>query len=207
MTTLEPGKYYHIYNRGVNRCNLFYTSENYRYFLRLYGKYIDPVADTYAWVLLKNHFHLLVRIKEESEINFSRLPIPKKALSEDIQVALKKPHLYFSDLFNAYSQAINKQENRTGSLFQRPFRREHVDNPDYFRHVVVYIHRNPVRHKFTSDFKDYAWSSYGTILSLQSNKIQSEKVIGWFNGKGEFINDHNQELNTDVFDRYIIDDF
>lgn len=109
MINLEHGNYYHIYNRGVNRCNLYYTNENYRYFLRQYEKYIAPVADTYAWVLLKNHFHLLVRIKEISEINISQLPIPKKLRNLNIPVALKAPHLYFSDLFNAYAQAINIQ--------------------------------------------------------------------------------------------------
>lgn len=56
MVNLEFGKYYHIFNRGVNRCDLFYTNENYHYFFRLYEKYIDPIAETYAWVLLKKSF-------------------------------------------------------------------------------------------------------------------------------------------------------
>ncbi len=200
MTNLEPGNYYHIYNRGVNRCNLFYTNENYRYFLRLYEKYIDPVAETYAWVLLKNHFHLLVRIKEESEISPSTLPVPVKAQSMDVPPALKKTHLYFSDLFNAYSQAINKQENRTGSLFQRPFRRIQVEDAEYFKRLIVYIHTNPVHHKFTDDFRDYPWSSYGSILSLQPTRLQREKVIGWFNGEGEFIGKHNEVLKLNILD-------
>jgi len=61
---LEKGKFYHIYNRGVNSCNLFKDSRTYEHFLNLYDKYVSPVADTYAWVLMPNHFHLLVRIKE-----------------------------------------------------------------------------------------------------------------------------------------------
>ena len=63
-TPLEYGNFYHIYNRGINGCNLFYDNENYEYFLHLYDKYILPVADTFAWVLMRNHFHLLVRIKK-----------------------------------------------------------------------------------------------------------------------------------------------
>jgi len=73
MQQIEPlnyGKFYHIYNRGVNGCDLFVEPTNYEHFLNLYDKYISPVADTYAWVLMKNHFHLLVRVKEESEIGF-----------------------------------------------------------------------------------------------------------------------------------------
>ena len=205
MILLEPGKFYHIYNRGVNRCNLFYTRENYRYFLRLYEKYIDPIAETYAWVMLKNHFHLLVRIREEAEIRLSQLPVPVKEPALDKPPVLKNPHLYFSDLFNAYSQAINKQENRTGSLFQRPFKRIHVDNPSYFRNLVVYIHFNPQHHNFTSNYKDYPWSSYGTILSINPTRLQREKVLGWFNGKGNFIDLHSHEPDDDFLNRYIIE--
>jgi len=61
-------KFYHIYNRGINGCDLFKSKENYEYFLNLYDKHISTVADTFAWVLMKNHFHVLVRIKDEAEI-------------------------------------------------------------------------------------------------------------------------------------------
>jgi putative transposase len=205
MVLLEHGKYYHIYNRGNNRCNLFYTRENYRYFLRLYQKYIDPVAETYAWVLLQNHFHLLVRIKEKSEIDYNQLPIPVKEKFEKAERILKPPHLYFSDLFNAYCQAINKQEGRVGSLFQKSFKRILVDTPEYFTQLVSYIHCNPVHHGFTENYKDYPWSSYGTIISLAPTRLQREKVIGWFNGRGEFINQHTTIQCNDLFLNYLIE--
>ena len=65
---LTCGNYYHIYNRGIDSCNLFLESDNYEYFLSLYDKYISPVADTFAWVLMPNHFHFLVRLKEVLEV-------------------------------------------------------------------------------------------------------------------------------------------
>ncbi|SFF48467.1 transposase [Sunxiuqinia elliptica] len=65
---LEHNHFYHIYNRGINSCNLFQENTNYEYFLSLYARYISPVANTYAWVLMRNHFHLLVKIKGEDEI-------------------------------------------------------------------------------------------------------------------------------------------
>jgi putative transposase len=64
-TPLQPGQYYHIYNRGNNRENVFIEKRNYPYFLKLYARHIEPVADTYAYCLLRNHFHFLVRIKTE----------------------------------------------------------------------------------------------------------------------------------------------
>jgi hypothetical protein len=51
---LEPDRIYHIYNRGINGENIFKEERNYRYFLEKYAKYIEPIADTFAYCLLKN---------------------------------------------------------------------------------------------------------------------------------------------------------
>jgi REP element-mobilizing transposase RayT len=69
------GNYYHIYNRGNNGIDIFLETENYYHFLRLYAKYINPIAETFAWCLLKNHFHILVKIKDIQEINKKRLDL------------------------------------------------------------------------------------------------------------------------------------
>ncbi|MFN2158185.1 MAG: transposase, partial [Anaerolineae bacterium] len=54
--------YYHIYNRGNNREDLFRSDDNYRYFLRLYADHIEPVAVTFAYCLMPNHFHAVLVI-------------------------------------------------------------------------------------------------------------------------------------------------
>ena len=117
---LENGKYYHIYNRGINSDLLFKDTANYDYFLRLYDTHIDPIAETYAWCLMKNHFHFLVRIKDVDELNTE-----KKI----------KPSQSFSNLFNAYTKAFNKSYNRHGSLFERPFRRKEVNQYGIYRNM------------------------------------------------------------------------
>ncbi len=66
-TALRCGGYYHIFNRGNNRETIFREQRNYYYFLKLYEKYIPLVADTFAYCLLPNHFHFLVRIKDEQD--------------------------------------------------------------------------------------------------------------------------------------------
>jgi REP element-mobilizing transposase RayT len=68
---LTGGSYYHIYNRGNNRSNLFSMPADYEHFLRLYDKYISPVAETLAWVLMPNHVHMLVRIRENMVYKYS----------------------------------------------------------------------------------------------------------------------------------------
>jgi REP element-mobilizing transposase RayT len=62
---LEPGCYYHIYNRGNNGEDLFREQRNYAYFFKLYAHLVSPVADTFVYCLMRNHFHLLIRIKDD----------------------------------------------------------------------------------------------------------------------------------------------
>ena len=71
MTSPSPllyKTYYHIYNRGTNGENIFNEERNYEHFLNLYEKHIEPVAETFAYCMLRNHFHIMVRIKSEDEI-------------------------------------------------------------------------------------------------------------------------------------------
>jgi putative transposase len=128
---LQPGLYYHIFNRGNNGEDLFREERNYLFFLKLYGKYILPIADTYAYCLLKNHFHFLVRIKNEEEIVSFRDSEGKNGLFLKNENHFN-PSKYFSNMYNAYSKAINKRYNRTGSLFEKPFNRIQVNKDAYF---------------------------------------------------------------------------
>jgi len=164
MEILESDYYYHIYNRGNGKVNLFVNEDNYYYFLSLMRKYILPVADIYAYCLLPNHFHFLIRIKDD----------------------VQNPSQAFSNYFNAYSKAFNKQEKRSGSLFQRPFKRIKIDTEDYLRSLLVYIHCNSEIHGITADFSKYIYSSYQTYFSNSPTSIKREVGIGWFNDLENF---------------------
>jgi len=203
---LEHDGYYHIYNRGINGTSLFYIPENYEHFLRLYEKYIDPIADTYAWCLMGNHFHFLVRIKMGDEIDLNLLPNPVRVQNPDRVVKrLKPPHRYFSDLFNSYSQAINKQQKRTGSLFESPFHRIPINSDKYFQNLVIYIHQNPVHHGFTDDFRDYPWSSYNSIISDKPTKLKRSEVLKWFDDCQNFTHCHSTLKNFDTLSHLVVE--
>ena len=71
MTSPSPllyDTYYHIYNRGVNGENIFFEERNYEHFLNLYAKHLEPVCDLFAYCMLRNHFHVSLRVKSEEEI-------------------------------------------------------------------------------------------------------------------------------------------
>jgi putative transposase len=176
---MRPGSYYHVYNRGINKEKMFYTPSNYQYFIQLFNKYVEPVASTYAWCLMPNHFHFLIRIDDPE-----RVPYPYTKITD--------PSRAFSHLCNAYAQAFNKQRERTGSLFQTPFKRKLVTNYEYFQQLVYYIHNNPVKHGFVKEMDDYPWSSFKTLLNLKEPRSSKTSFCGYFNSKQEFIGFHNE---------------
>jgi putative transposase len=204
MQKFEPltyGSFFHIYNRGINSCNIFAESENYEFFLHQYDKKISPVAETYAWALMKNHFHFLVRLKEKNDIpEFIYLPNPDGALSP---VRVGTPAQQFSKLFNSYAQAINKRCNRHGGLFERPFKRKKIDNLVWLKRVILYIHNNPVHHGFCEHPLEYPWTSYLSCISVKPTKLQREKVIGWFDEKATFITRHNEKIELDEIEEFL----
>jgi putative transposase len=183
---LRYGQYYHVYNRGNSGESLFREERNYPYFLKLHGRFIEPVAETYAYCLLSNHFHFLVRIKDHPSTPPSRA---------------------FASLFGTYAKAFNRAYHRTGSLFEKPFRRRHVDNHRYFAALVAYIHRNPQIHGFVEDFRDWPYSSYRAIRSSKPSRIQRADVLDWFDGPAGFEEAHTSQADEALIQPLIVDDW
>jgi len=190
-TALEYGQYYHIYNRGNNGENLFFEERNYPYFLKLYAHHILPIADTYAYCLLCNHFHALVRIKNQ----------------EEQAVQPKVPSQQFGNLFNAYAKAINKAYDRTGSLFENPFGRVPITSESHLVHLVTYIHQNPQKHGFVTDFRTWPHSSYHAVLSHQPTHLERDEVLAWFQGLTAFEEAHRHMVSDAQIAPLVPEDF
>lgn len=197
---LENGNYYHVYNRGNNGIDVFFDTESYHHFLRLYNKYISPIAETYAWCLLKNHFHLLVYIKLENEIDRSKLEY-----STVEKPKILDPSKQFGHLFNAYTQAINKKFKRTGALFEKPFERKQITSERYLQNVIYYIHNNPVQHGFVQQMSLYPWSSFESIVSDKPTKLKRQNVIDLYGTKFDFLDYHNTFQNLNEITKFIIE--
>ena len=169
----ENGATYHIFNRGNNREDIFKEEKNYVFFLNLMKKHLLPYADIYAYCLMKNHYHLLLRFKETSEISTEQTSEVSK--TSDVL----KPHRALANMLTAYSKSINKAYNRCGSLFQQHPKRRRITDRNYFIQTVVYIHMNPVKHGFTSSM-NYPHSSYRAIISDKPTLLKKDTVLNYF---------------------------
>lgn len=169
---IYPNSFYHVYNRGNNREKIFYLNDNYKYFLKKYNQKLSFYIETYAYCLIPNHFHLL--IKTPSNID--------------------KISNQFRKFFISYSQAINKQQSRSGSLFLKPFRRKIITDDKYLKRVIYYIHNNPVHHRICKSIRDYKWSSYNSILSKSKTNLKRKEVIEIFGNLKNFIEFHENGI-------------
>jgi len=196
---IEADKFYHIYNRGVNGEVIFKSTRNFDFFLKKVEEYLIPVCEIYAYCLLPNHFHFLVKVKSEKEmeslVKVSTLDKAERGLHAQQNIFSKQ----FSRLFNSYSQAFNKENGRHGALIESPFKRKEINNLDYLRRVLIYIHRNPQLHELVEDFRDYNYSSYKSILNNSENFLQKNEIIELFDDKENFIFCHNKELDLEEF--------
>ncbi len=186
---LLEGNYYHVYNRANNREKLFYHEDNYGYFLNKFKEYLSEFVELYSFCLIPNHFHLLIKvIKEDSDLNMRLVTISKA----------------FSDFFNSYSKSINKQENRYGNLFQRPFKRIYISEDNLLLKVVCYIHQNPIHHGLCKELEEYKWSSYFFITHKIEGVVNETEVLNWFGGLNEFLDLHKNIVN-DYKENYVME--
>src|SRR5690606_32240135 len=160
MLTFET--YYHIYNHANGNENLFREQKNYEFFLRKYHQHIDPIAETFAWCLMPNHFHVLVKIKSEEEI---KLTFPKFGTLEKLDDKTKFISKQFANFFSSYTQSFNKIYKRRGSMFLKNFKRKEITDENYLRNLVLYIHLNPVQHGFTESIQQWDWTSYNSFIT------------------------------------------
>lgn len=203
--------FYHVYNRTVDKKTMFANDGNYRFFLKQYDHYLSAVVDTYAYCLLGNHFHLLVRVRGQADLD---LFVDKEGLSAYKKLTTVKQPLsvheivshQFRKLFQSYAMAFNKQQDRTGTLFQTPFKRALVDNEKYFAQLIYYIHANPQLHGLTEDFMTWPWSSYGAMLADKPTKLRKQEVVEWFGNIDGYKKYHEQVLTERLTDSLLLDD-
>lgn len=177
---MEPGAFYHVFNRGNNRETIFKEDANYAFFLRQVRKYLLPHLDLYAYCLMPNHFHLLVQLHDTE--------IPPSAPHEPR--VLSPVEKAFKNCFISYAKAMNKRYGRVGSLFQTPYKRREITSERYLGNAIAYIHLNPVTAALADRPEDWPHSSYAELVGESETVIPREKIFDWFGGKDSFIDFH-----------------
>lgn len=194
----QAGEIYHVYNRGVDKRDIFvdrvdyirflhdlyefndanpapaferrYKSQNNTKFQNSFSKQRlhEPMVDILAFCLMKNHYHLLIR------------PIFSDSMS-----------LFMKKLNTGYAYAFNVKHDRSGHLFQGRYKIKHVDDDKYLKHLVCYIHLNPLKflekldrnkhidiHRTWKALNSYRWSSHLDYLDQDNfNSIINKRFI------------------------------
>ncbi|MCE3227947.1 MAG: hypothetical protein K0S32_2498 [Bacteroidetes bacterium] len=177
---LLPSTTYHIFNRANGNEKLFLNHNNYEYFIEQYKLYIEPIAETFSYCLMPNHFHLLIRMKPENELNVFFGSRTKKI---DLRILMSQ---HFSNFFNGYTKAFNKMHKRKGSLFMHPYKRIKVSDNSYLLKLVHYINFNPIESGLCTDPLMWKYSSYIDLVGEKETFIKREELITWFDDLNNF---------------------
>ena len=154
-TPIRPGEYYHIYNRGVEKRNIFLRKNHWGKFLQYLQKYCLPeYGEVLAYCLMPNHYHLIVFVN-----------------TEDFGSTVMMP------LAMAYAKAINKELRRPGHLFQGTYQAKRIISTEQLIHLSQYVHLNPVVAGFVESPEDWAYSSYREYIGLRDGSLPNTSII------------------------------
>ena len=148
--------YYHIYNRGNGKQNIFLQNNDYLFYINRLEKAVKKHdVELICYVLMPNHIHILAKQKTD-------IPI----------------HKFISSLHTSYSMYFNKKNQHTGHLFQDRFKQVIVESDEQLIYLTKYIHRNPVEAGMVETLSDYPWSSYHEyVRSLPWNLCTTATIM------------------------------
>ncbi len=149
---LENGRFYHVYNRVAPNKKLFYSAENYTYFLKLWKKTdFTLCCRLIAYCLMPNHYHFLVQMT-------------------DAALFTKK----ISYVFDRYLKALNNQRKESGQYFKDRFKAKIIENENYLLAVCCYIHLNPVKAHLVDSLAEWPFLNYFEFTGMRSGVLWDE---------------------------------
>lgn len=185
-TPLVNSEFYHVFNRGVEKRNIFSQEWDYKRFVKTfyYYQFLGPkvsfskfsksafnlfkalpenkIVEIICYCLMPNHFHFLIKqLKENGVSNF------------------------IGQLSNSYTKYFNIKYDRVGSLLQGPFKAVRIGTDEQLVHVSRYIHMNPVVSGLVKNLEEYKWSSYPEYLNQPVICTISE-ILSFFHSKEKY---------------------
>jgi len=156
-----PGVLQHVIARGIEKTRIFRDEVDYRFFIKRLGELLEENHfDCFAWVLLPNHLHLLLRTG----------PIPLAT--------------FMRRLMTSYATYYNRRHKRSGHLFQNRYKSFVCEEDPYFLELVRYIHLNPLRSGLVRDLEElkrYPWCGFSVLMGVHKNSWQEvDEVLKYF---------------------------
>jgi len=182
---LINGYFYHIYNRVVEGRKLFYSDENYLFYLRRW-KEVDfsTCCRLIAYCLMPNHYHYLVQITDA-------VLFPKK----------------ISYFFNRYLKSLNASRKETGRYFQDRFKAKWVDNEKYLIGVCCYIHLNPVKANLVPTLNQWPFSNYLEFIGKRNGELCDRNFFNtYFQSPLAYENYIQSRYSEEELEAYLFDE-
>ncbi len=187
---LTEGYIYHVFNRGNNRQPIFFRPENYDYFLKNVNRHLNPVCDILAWCLMPNHFHLLIHANQQSTPIIKDGSFERQQFSQGIK-----------QLLSSYTKATNKQEGRTGSLFQQKTKALYTEKNYHAQTTFHYIHQNPIKAGLVKKMEDWPYSSFKDYLDHRESICNKELARDLLDlNASRFYEDSYQVINFKLYE-------
>ena len=188
---IVTGEIYHIYNQGNNRETIFYSHENYLEFLNIFRKFVFPFCKVLSYCLMPNHYHFLIFATNDSAKPKPIGNIEACELSNGFRL-----------LQSSHAKYINKQRNRTGSLFKQKAQAKSMYDGDkhYEFTAFQYIHQNPLKPNLVLNMEKWLYSSYVDYAGLRNGTLCDKelafKLIGF--DKDNFVEESYREINENL---------
>ena len=179
--------FYHVYNRGAHQALICFSEENYEYCLRLVTKYAARYhISIIAYCMMPNHYHFL--LQQEAGGSVSR---------------------FLQTTFNAYTQAVNKQRDMHGTLFESRGKGVLVDSDRHLLHLIRYIHLNPVEAGLVNRPEKWKYSDYMDWISHNETNPAAEELRKSFFQNGQeykrFVEEFQRDKETQIISRFLFD--
>jgi putative transposase len=170
---LQQSNIYHLFSRGVGKDKVFREEKDYGHFLEIAGKKLLPLTEIYAYCLIPNHYHFMLKV-----------------LAEPILVSKA-----IGELGVSYAKWFNIKYSRMGALFMSPFKRIALCSDREIAWIPWYIHRNPMHHGLTNDWANYPWSSYSAYVTGKPTRIHTSFLLDFYGGLPAMIKHHEGNAN------------
>lgn len=187
---IYPNNIYHVYNRAVEKRTIFYTEQDYNYFLQkiLFYKIITGIK-LLCYSLIPNHHHFT--LKEPT----LRVGHPEGGYKPNVNYFMGSAIAKFMGLLsNSYTKYFNYKYDHSGRIFQGPFQSKLVDNDAYLKKIIPYINLNPLKHSVVKDINDWPYTSHHEYLDKAKFKLVDEDYLIDFDEYNEDVEFYIKEL-------------